>query len=153
MRTIKIIADSSANLTRLDGADFASAPLKIITPEKEFIDDVNLDAQAMVAWFDTYKGKSKTSCLKNRSCRDCGSSLFALLHTLLVSLDHLLDHLAADRACLTGGQVTVVTVSQIDTNLGSSLHLELLHSSLSLGNIQLIAIVAHSNSLLLLPRT
>ena len=30
---------------------------------------------------------------------------------------HLLDHLAADGAGLTGGQVTVVTVGQIDANL------------------------------------
>ena len=40
----------------------------------------------------------------------------ALLHALLVSLDHLLDHLAADGAGLTGGQVTVVTASQVDTD-------------------------------------
>ena len=43
--------------------------------------------------------------------------LFGLLQTLLVSLDHLLDHLAADGAGLTGGQVTVVTVGQIDAHL------------------------------------
>ena len=42
--------------------------------------------------------------------------LWALLHALLVSLDHLLDHLAADGAGFTGGQVTVVTVGQVDAN-------------------------------------
>ena len=41
---------------------------------------------------------------------------FLLLHTLLVSLDHLLDHLAADGACLTGGQVAVVAVGQVHAN-------------------------------------
>ena len=40
-----------------------------------------------------------------------------LLHVLLVSFDHLLDHLAADGAGLPGGQVTVVTVGQVDTDL------------------------------------
>ena len=40
-----------------------------------------------------------------------------LLLTLLVSLDHLLDHLATDGAGLTGGQVTVVAVGQIDADL------------------------------------
>ena len=40
-----------------------------------------------------------------------------LLHALLVSLDHFLDHLAADGAGLTGGQVTVVAVGQVDTYL------------------------------------
>ena len=39
-----------------------------------------------------------------------------LLQTLLVSLDHLLDHLAADGTGLTGGQVTVVTVLQVDAH-------------------------------------
>ena len=70
-----------------------------------------------------------------------------LLHTLLVSFDHLLDHLAADGASLTGGQVTVVTVGQVHANFLSCLHLELLHSSLSLGNIDLI-IALHKISLL-----
>ena len=50
----------------------------------------------------------------------------------------LFDHLAADGAGLTGGQVTVVTVLQVDAHFLCSLHLELLHSSLSLGNIDLV---------------
>ena len=32
---------------------------------------------------------------------------------------NVLDHLAADGACLAGGQVTVVTVGQVDTDFGS----------------------------------
>ena len=44
------------------------------------------------------------------------SAVQQLLHTLLVSLDHLLDHLAADGAGFAGGQVTVVTISQIHTD-------------------------------------
>ena len=40
-----------------------------------------------------------------------------LLHALLVSLDHLLNHLAADGAGLAGGQVTVVTVGQVNADL------------------------------------
>ena len=39
-----------------------------------------------------------------------------LLHALLVSLDHFLDHLAADGTGLTGGQVTVITIGQINAN-------------------------------------
>ena len=62
---------------------------------------------------------------------------------------HLLDHLAADGAGLAGGQVTVVTVLQVDTDLLGSLHLELLHSSLGLGNIDPVVIgIAHLDSLL-----
>ena len=45
------------------------------------------------------------------------NAFLSLLQTLLVGLDHFLDHLAADGASLTGSQVTVVAVSQIDTDL------------------------------------
>lgn len=62
MKKIKIIADSSANILNLQKTDFAAAPLKIITNEKEFVDDAALDVDGMVTWFDSYKGKSKTSC-------------------------------------------------------------------------------------------
>jgi len=62
MRTIKIVADSSANILELEGVAFGTAPLKVITTEKEFVDDGALDVEAMVSWLDSYKGKSKTSC-------------------------------------------------------------------------------------------
>lgn len=62
MRNIKIVADSSANILRLKNIAFASAPLKIITKETEFVDDAALDVNGMVSWFESYKGKSKTSC-------------------------------------------------------------------------------------------
>ena len=39
------------------------------------------------------------------------------LQVLLVGLDHFLDHLAADRAGLTGGQIAVVAFLQIDADL------------------------------------
>lgn len=62
MRTIKIVADSSANLLTIPTIPFANAPLKIITADREFVDDSSMDVSAMVSYFDTYKGKSKTSC-------------------------------------------------------------------------------------------
>lgn len=62
MRNIKIVADSSANVLILETTQFAAAPLKVITSENEFVDDTALDVDGMVKWFDSYKGKSKTSC-------------------------------------------------------------------------------------------
>jgi DegV family protein with EDD domain len=62
MRNVKIVADSSADVLERQGVPFAVAPLKIITNEKEFVDDAALDVHGMVSWFDSYKGKSKTSC-------------------------------------------------------------------------------------------
>ena len=62
MRKIKIVADSSANLLTLKHVPFASAPLKVITAEKEFVDTASLDVGGMLDYFSQYKGKSKTSC-------------------------------------------------------------------------------------------
>ncbi len=62
MRSIKIVADSSANLLKLEQTPFASVPLKIITAEREFVDDENLNMEEMVTFFDSYRGRSQTSC-------------------------------------------------------------------------------------------
>ena len=40
-----------------------------------------------------------------------------LFHVLFVRLNHLLDHLTADRTCLLGCEVTVVTVLKVNANL------------------------------------
>lgn len=60
--SFKIVADSSANLLSLDGVDFSSVSLKIITQEKEYVDNQFLDIDRMIAELETYKGKSSTSC-------------------------------------------------------------------------------------------
>lgn len=62
MRKIKIVSDSSSDLLTLERAEFASAPMKVVTKEREFSDDEALDVGEMVRFFDTYKGKSQTSC-------------------------------------------------------------------------------------------
>ena len=62
MRTIRIVSDSSSDILTLERADFAYAPMKIITAEREFVDDRLLDVDGMADFFDQYKGKSKTSC-------------------------------------------------------------------------------------------
>ena len=66
----------------------------------------------------------------------------------------ILDHLAAYGAGLTGGQVAVVAVGQVDANFLGSLHLEAVHSFPSLGNVDLVVVlVAHFVSLLLFRHT
>lgn len=62
MEKIKIVVDSSADLVAFDEIDFASAPLKIITKEREFIDNDKLDVLDMVNYLKQYRGKSSTSC-------------------------------------------------------------------------------------------
>ncbi len=58
----KIVTDSSSDVLKLESVDFQSAPLKIITMEKEFTDDENLNVKDMVEFLSEYKGKSSTSC-------------------------------------------------------------------------------------------
>ena len=61
-----IVADSSADLaTRVYGKkknNFASVPLKIITSEKEYIDDEKLNVELMVCDLENYSGRSYSSC-------------------------------------------------------------------------------------------
>ncbi len=62
INSVKIVADSSANLMMLNGVDFSSAPMKVITAQKEYIDDALLDISAMVDELAGYKGRSSSSC-------------------------------------------------------------------------------------------
>lgn len=58
----KIVTDSSSDIIEFVNAPFASAPLKILTDEKEYIDCPSLDVDGMVNDLSKYKGKSSTSC-------------------------------------------------------------------------------------------
>lgn len=58
----KIVADSTANLVDKANKYLASVPLKVITDEREFIDDENLDIEEMSKYLKEYKGRSSTSC-------------------------------------------------------------------------------------------
>lgn len=62
MKKIKIVTDSSSDILELADVSFESAPLKIITAEKEYVDDQSLDVKGMVEDLQNYKGKSSTSC-------------------------------------------------------------------------------------------
>ena len=60
--SFKIVSDSASNILRLPGVDYACVPLKIITDQKEYTDDENLDVTQMVSDLRQYKGRSSTSC-------------------------------------------------------------------------------------------
>ncbi len=62
MTNVRIVADSASDILMLDGVDFASAPLKIITDEREYEDGAELDVKKMVRELSEYKGRSSTSC-------------------------------------------------------------------------------------------
>lgn len=58
----KIVADSSCDFYTMEGVDFASAALTIVTDERQFRDDPNLDLDEMLDYLAAYKGRSGTSC-------------------------------------------------------------------------------------------
>ena len=62
MYSVKIVADSSSDMLTFDGVDFASVPLKIITTEREYVDDAALNVEGMIQDLSAYKGKSSTAC-------------------------------------------------------------------------------------------
>ena len=62
MRKIRIVSDSSSDIMTWENTDFAYSPMKIITEEREFVDDESLDVDEMVEFLDKYKGRSQTSC-------------------------------------------------------------------------------------------
>lgn len=58
----KIVADSSADTLFIDEINFSNVPLKIITQNKEYVDDESLDVENMAMELSNYKGKSSTAC-------------------------------------------------------------------------------------------
>lgn len=58
----KIVSDSSSDIYQVSSVEYASVPLKIITDNKEYVDNSDLDVIGMLSDLRSYKGKSHTSC-------------------------------------------------------------------------------------------
>ncbi|MBQ9112781.1 MAG: DegV family protein [Clostridia bacterium] len=58
----RIVADSSADILEMENVEFAQVPLKIITADKEYVDNDDLDVEDMLSDLEKYKGKSSSSC-------------------------------------------------------------------------------------------
>ena len=59
---MKLIADSSANLTMLEGVTYQSVPMTIRAGERDFVDDETLDTHELLDYLAAYNGKSGTAC-------------------------------------------------------------------------------------------
>ena len=60
--SVKIVADSSANLVKAEIPNFASVPMKVLTEGKEYVDDKDLDVSAMARELHDYTGRSSSAC-------------------------------------------------------------------------------------------
>lgn len=59
---IKLVSDSSANLTCMPHCDYSFAPLKIIAGDREFTDDAEIDVSFMLQKLSAHKGPTSTAC-------------------------------------------------------------------------------------------
>lgn len=62
MSKIKIVSDSSSDVISISDVSYATAPLKIITDEKQYVDNAELNAEQMATDLLSYNGRSTTSC-------------------------------------------------------------------------------------------
>ncbi|MBE6991164.1 MAG: DegV family EDD domain-containing protein [Ruminococcaceae bacterium] len=58
----RIVSDSSSDLLTFENCDYCCVPLKIITDEKEYIDDHKLNIDEMIDDLSKYNGTSHSSC-------------------------------------------------------------------------------------------
>lgn len=58
----KIISDSSSDILEFSDVNYSTVPLKIITAEKEFTDDLKLDTKEMLDYLEKYSGRSGSAC-------------------------------------------------------------------------------------------
>ena len=58
----KIVSDSASNLFHLSGVDYACVPLKIISPNQEYVDNPELNVDGMIEDLKSVKGPTRTSC-------------------------------------------------------------------------------------------
>ena len=59
---MKIVADSSADILKLEEASFASVPMRVVTDERDFCDNEKLDVVEMMEYMGKYTGKSGSAC-------------------------------------------------------------------------------------------
>ena len=84
----RIVSDSSCDLTQFPDVDFVSVPLRILTSQKEYVDDALLDAAAMAQELKQYKGRSSTACPNAADWEDAfegADEVFALTITSALS--------------------------------------------------------------------
>ena len=57
----RIVADSSANVLTMPGANYATVPMKVVA-DKEYVDNADLNLAEMVEALQQHKGKSGSAC-------------------------------------------------------------------------------------------
>lgn len=59
---VKFVADSSCDMTEIEGVNFASVPLTLYSADFNFTDNAEMDVHELIDSFEKYKGRSYTAC-------------------------------------------------------------------------------------------
>lgn len=82
---IQIVADSSANRSTRIKREVAYVPLKIVSSEKEYVDDGSLDVSAMLRELQAAPGKTGTACPSVQDWMDAFDGADMVLGTAITS--------------------------------------------------------------------
>lgn len=103
----KIVSDSSSNLFSFPGIDFTTVPLKIVSPEKEYIDNHDLDVPAMIEDLKKIKAPVRTSCPNIQEWSDAFNSADAVF-AVTISGNLSGSYAAAGQAAEEHGKTYVI---------------------------------------------
>lgn len=111
--TIRIAADSSANLPLDPGFEVGIAPLKITAGDREFTDDGTLEVEKLLSAMESTKGKVATACPSVRDWLDAfgdADEIFAVAITSSLSGSFNSGRIAAEeyRGVHPGAKVHVM---------------------------------------------
>lgn len=126
----KIVSDSSSDFTSIEGCNFESVPLKIITNEKEYVDNEMLDVAGMVGDLLNYKGASKSSCPNSEEWKNAFEDyegVFCVTITSGLSGSANAANLAAKQYIEENPDRKVYVVDSLSTGPESALIIEKLH--------------------------
>ncbi len=132
----KIVSDSSSNILSWDKIDYAITPLKIISSEKEYIDNSSLDVRGMVDDLKTVKGVVSTSCpntgewIEAFEGADC---VFAITITSNLSGCYNAAMLAKEQYTLEHPEVKIHVIDSYSTGAEMQLMIEKLEELIASG--------------------
>lgn len=128
---IKIVSDSSCDITQLHGEPFPTAPLSIVCGEREYIDDSSLDVAAMLTALESTSVPSHTACpsvgdwLRVFEGGDC---IFALTLTGALSGSANSAHAAALEYEKSHPECEVEVIDTLSVGPEAALAIEYMHS-------------------------
>ncbi len=95
----QIVCDSSSNLFHMEDVGYTYVPMKLITSEKEYVDQPGLDLEAMVTEIEQVTGSTGSSCPNSQEWQDAfgeADEVFALSITSKLSGSYSAAVVAAD---------------------------------------------------------